>query len=436
MTEALSNVCQRKSGVLDSAAWGSLWAFWILGFADISADYIFVFGFEYRRLVPEIASLIAQVTTGLLAVVVLIGLANLLTGRARYRAGRHVGLFLALFAASTVFGVAIGLLKGLKPSYVLDDGRNLMIYFTIFALTDINSERRLRSIRRLFLVACGVLAAKLLLGMASGLLLGEGLGWRLLLRLSFFFAPMLFIGLCLYSYSKNFRRRARYLGILLLGAIGVFAAQMRGVFMGTAAGFIFLLTFFLRGRRLIRVVFASVILLCLGLGLGVAMQGDVTKAFGRWEEADRKVGVEYRLGQTDHLLSVFKENWIAGAGLGYYDPEYEGHADWLPRPYLLELEYLNLLAKLGLVGFGMLAAAFMCLLTACIGMGRRTGNPEHRALIAGLSAGLVALMVASITNTGYSSAYFHAYVALILLSLSALRYLARHARPRHAVPAP
>ena len=149
------------------------------------------------------------------------------------------------------------------------------------------------------------------------------------------------------------------------------------------------------------------------------------------------------------LLTIFKDNWITGTGLGDFDSEAmldlgiwsrrirgygPGPGDTVddilkwPRPYISEMEYFNLLRKLGVVGFSMFVSAFGVLFLGCLRMCRRAATSEQRGFIVGLTAGLASLIVAGMTNAVYSSMYFHLYVVFVLLVLSDLCMLRKETR--------
>ncbi len=419
-----SNLQVRKTR--SSLAWWLFAALWIIGFADVSGDFAVFAGvplFGPNNPVPELRQQTQLISTVLIGLLALLGCMALVRGKCAYRAAPEIKLFLLFFGASTVFGVLGGLVKGVPLNYIIGDSRNFVTYLIVFAVGVASSERRVEDLRRLFLIGCGILLLKLFYSYGLNLALGAELSRRSLLKLSSFFAPMLFVTLGWVVYGKRATEWRRYAVLALLAAFGIFAAQARGLFLGTLAGALLFGVISPNHKRFYRLFILGLAILGIGLGAGIVLQGDITKSFGYWEASDETFapGLEYRVRQVDALLTMFGNNWLAGAGLGSFDPTYEGYQDWLPRPYLVELEYLNLLAKLGVVGISLWIAAFFFLFVGCIRAGRRAAKPEYRGFVLGLTAGLGALMIASIVQTGYSSVYFHLYIVLILLVLSALR---------------
>jgi len=402
-------------------AWWLFAALWLVVLADVSGDYaVFAGSGVAGDAFKQLTQLVSTVLIGLLA---LLGSWALARGKCAFRAAPETKLFLVFLGASTAFGVLVGLGSGVQINYVIGDSQNIVTYLILFAIGGGVSRSRIEALRRLFLIGCGILVLKLAYSYWVYWAVYGGLSWRSMLKLSSFFGPMMFVTLAWVLYGKRAAIRRRYAILALPAAYGIFAAQARGLFMGALAGALFFGAMSLNHRRLYRVLLLGLVIMSIGLGAGAALQGDITKSFGYWEESDPTFvgGLDYRSRQAAALLTRFGNNWLTGVGLGSYDPNYEGYADWLPRPYLAELEYLNLLAKLGVIGFSLWIAAFFSLLVACIRAVRQTVDPEHRGLVTGLTAGLVALMVASSVQTLYSSVNFHLYVVLVLLVLSALR---------------
>ena len=61
-------------------------------------------------------------------------------------------------------------------------------------------------------------------------------------------------------------------------------------------------------------------------------------------------GVDYRLDQLKIILIRFQQFPILGVGFGYFTPGYLTY-EFLPKPYLLELDLLNFISKIGFLIF-------------------------------------------------------------------------------------
>jgi hypothetical protein len=392
----------------------------IVEFADISGDYPYLMGRPYKEWLPELRGYTALASSLLVAGLVVIAAGRVLLRR-RLVMSPRVQAFLLLFFASTILGALVGFARGNVPVYVLGDSRNAIVYLALLAVPVLPPDRVLLFVRRAFYGACAIVLLKLALSVATGLALGLGVSWRYLFKASYFLPPMALLSLALFQRATTRAGRRWYLRAFALGALGVLTAQMRGFFLGLGAGLMVLATWTGNLRRVVRMGGALLLMLVTALALALLVQGDLTKTFGYWSFEDFQAGLDYRSRQFDFLFEGFRSHWLLGTGLGWFDPRYEGFADFLTRPYLQELEYMNLLTKLGLVGFSLLLLSFVCLFYECLLTRRMAATPQHRAMVEGFSAGLVSMLTASISNTGYSMMLFHVYVVLLLLVLGAVR---------------
>ena len=405
-------------------------ALWVISFIDISSDYaLHSTGSSYwdvDQLVPEeLRAWIQFILTLLIALLALLGVISLLRIKVWSKTSKEIKLFLLLFLASTVWGMLVGIIKGVPVNYVIGDSRNILIYLILFAVVGGMGDKIVDNLYRLFLIGCGIVLVKLFFSLAASLVFGSGLSWRSLFRQSSFFAPMLFVSIGFMVYDQRRTKRLQSTILALLAAFGIFAAQARGFFLGVLFGMLFFIIISLNQKKFYRAMprlfILMFLILSIGLCAGIILQDDITKSFGYWEGTETFVGgFDFRIRQTNMLLAFFDKNWLVGAGLGAFDPTWEGYEEWLPRPYLVELEYLNLLAKLGLIGISLWIAAFVFLFSGCIRTARRALNMQHKGFIFGLTAGLFALMVESILQTGYSSVLFNLYIVLMLLVLAAV----------------
>jgi O-antigen ligase len=155
------------------------------------------------------------------------------------------------------------------------------------------------------------------------------------------------------------------------------------------------------------------------LVVGVWNNPDATQ--GKWSGENFDTTVSIRLEQMESFMSLFRTHPLLGIGLGGYDPDYARFSEDTSRPYLQELEYHNLLAKLGVTGMLCLMSAFVCLFYECWRRIKANPSMRTRGLIAGLAAGLLGMLVASATNPLYSSIYFHLRFRRLLMERIATR---------------
>ena len=403
-------------------AWFCFSAVLLIGLADISGDYPYVFGKEYRQWIPELRTYTSSISMVLIGILALKGILNILTFKNEFRAGLGVRMFLLLLLFSTIYGAASGLLQpDMNFFYVLGDSQNIIIYLSAFAITGMEHRKGWRSLRNLFFAGCGILVLKLIIPILYDLITSGTLDWRYLLKASPYFMSMVLVSLALFTNTSRTESRINYFILFLLGSAGLFFANMRGLFLGTFAGLLFLFGVIIKKidiRYFRRIILAGIFFILIGGLLALNSQGDIFKTFGSWDSDIYHAGYQYRVRQMGMLMERFFEYPLAGTGLGTYNISYEGYEEGLFRPYLQELEYVNLLAKLGVLGFGMLIFAFGFLFFECLRTAIQMKASEEKGLIVGLTAGLVGLMISTATNTLYSSILFHFYIVIILLSLS------------------
>ena len=416
-------------------------ALWIIGFLDVSRDLPVHWILRdqndldmprsFREMsggilsVENLIALQLPVDIGSTAIIVFLGVIGLLTllmGRSRFRTSSEVRIFLMLFILANFIGGIVGLIKGVPYKYVMGDARNLMVYPMLFAIREGMTEQGVEKLRKLFLIACFILTLKLL-SIFLFIMSYGAVPWRNLFKQTVFFMPMLFIGLGGATLIQQKKERFKYILISLLGGFGIIAASSRAMFVGTLVGVIFITIMLLNNRRIYRLFILGIVVFIMMLVVGMSLQDDPAKAFGRWSEELPGIAddLSYRWRQADMLITRFTDNWLVGTGLGYFDETSEFVLAYGPRPYLLELEFLNLLSKLGIIGISFWITAFLFLFIACIRAVHRAVKREHRVFLLGLTAGLGSFMVGSMFQVLYSSMYFHLYIVLILLVLSALR---------------
>lgn len=124
-------------------------------------------------------------------------------------------------------------------------------------------------------------------------------------------------------------------------------------------------------------------------------------------------GSSLRGRQMRNLLREWAEGPFFGSGLGYRNPDLArvGVPLEVPRPYLVELSYLNLLAKMGLVGFGLLVAGLVIVLRELYRCTRRCGGDRESTA---LFASTLYLLLTSVFNPTFESVYLHLFIALAL----------------------
>jgi hypothetical protein len=397
-----------------SFAWVLFCVIMIAGGLDITGDYIEMFGISRFTIISDI-NYFQSLSYLLIVIIAVIGLNNIVRHKYAYRSGIGAKLFLLFFLASVIIGATVGLINGNPISYIVGDSRNIIIYLALFAINDIKYKEFDNNLYTLYFSVCAIVFVKLLIAFISFVLtMSSPLSARFLLKLTPYFIGLALINAALMTINYD---RRKFI-VFIIATISVVLSQTRGILLGYACGFLVLcmiIIYMKRGIRLITPVITilSVVLL---LAVGVWFNEDATQ--GKWTGDTFDDTVNIRLEQMDSFMNLFKRHFAFGIGLGGYDPEYIRFVPETNRPYLQELEFHNLLAKLGSIGMFLWICSFISLFYECWRRIKKSTSMKLKGLISGFMAGLVGMLVASATNPYYSSIYFHAYIIIILLLLS------------------
>lgn len=136
---------------------------------------------------------------------------------------------------------------------------------------------------------------------------------------------------------------------------------------------------------------------------------------------DRDVGesVVSRVNASRQALDLFGDKPIFGIGLGNFGPQVQGNIDEEPDTgwFIVNNEYLELLAENGIVGLASFALLIIVLFIRAIIAFFKTQDKLLKSAIAGLSLALVAILIQYAT---FSTLYiFHVWFAIGLLAATA-----------------
>lgn len=386
----------------------------IAGGLDISGDYIQMFGISRFTMMLD-TNYFQSISYALIVIIAVIGLNNIVRQKYAYRPGIGAKLFLLFFLASVIIGAVVGLINGNPISYILGDSRNIIIYLALFAINDIKYEGFENKLYTLYFTVCAIVFLKLLIAISSfALTMSSPLLVRFLLKLTPYFIGIALINAAFMAINYD---RRNFI-VFIVATISVVLSQTRGILLGYACGFLVLCMIIIYMKRGIRLIVPVITILAMILLLAVGTWFNEEATQGRWTGDTFDDTVNIRLEQMDSFMNLFKSHPAFGIGLGGYDPEYLRFVPETSRPYLQELEFHNLLAKLGSIGIFLWICSFISLFYECWRRIKKSTSLKLKGLISGFMAGLVGMLVASATNPYYSSIYFHAYIVIILLLLS------------------
>jgi len=392
----------------------------VVGAIDISKDPLVVRGFELRELFPGVARWTNLVLVSLIGVMIVCGAVAALVGQPKVP--RQIATFVLLFLMTSAYGVVVGVVQGNDFSFVVGDAAYSAVYVVLFALVSCGHIYAVNALRRIVILVGAIVATKYAIVICLNALSGVGLDWRYSVKFSFAYLPLAMLGM---AYLMNGRAGAEWrLGaiVFLMALIGLVLSNTRGYYIGFVGGLFFLTVALRPAGVALRVLGVVSIAACAAFFVGAMARDDAAVAFGAWSGTSTfDEGLQYRKDQLAMLMRMFDRNPLFGSGLGAFDPAYEGYEPWLPRPYIVELEYVNLVVKLGPI-VGMILFLNFVLLTWHLGRLIRVARATDSAtVIAGATGGMVALVLAGGTNSIYSSVYFHIYVVLLLAAASSVK---------------
>ncbi len=247
-----------------------------------------------------------------------------------------------------------------------------------------------------------ILVFKIIIYSVAAYLFYGAFSWKVLMKQS----PLLLIPLSIY-FSKITSKTATMVTyyILFLVLCGIVFAMARMLLLGL----IFLIGVHFLNRRVVSawpifvlVGFTLVGYLLLFMQtpsflLDVLYSGDLYQA-----------GMAYRKEQFDVIFDRLLESPFLGVGFGYFTPGYLTYGE-LAKPYQLELDILNFISKIGLIGtlaYGLsYIGLFRLIIKIADGEVRRTGTALFWALLA--------LVIYSTGQTMHQSYIYWVYFAFV-----------------------
>jgi hypothetical protein len=400
---------------LDKAGLLVLAGAFLLTCMDMSGDYVLVFGVALKTTAGSTKYIVQSIVACLVGLLAIIAIVRIALQGNLIRLSRSAVTFLALLLSAVVLGLVAGFSNGARIRYLIGDARNYTILLGLLGIVGVEADIVVSRIRWALFLGIAFLVGKLFVATAGDVFLRLPLIARYYLRSSPLFLPVLFMSFSSIIDPRQDSENKWNVSFFVLSLLGIFMANTRGFYLGAIAGALAMCVCSRATRSsLLRVGLILGFIVGIALVVAVIFRGGPRSAFGTWNGMGFGAGLGYRARQVQSLMAMFAHHPVFGAGLGAFDPHYEGYAAWLPRPYIVELEFVNLLAKLGIVGFTLFVLSYLVLIARGFSLVWTTANPGQRSTVIGLTCGLVALMVASMTNTVYSSIQFHLYQLMVL----------------------
>jgi len=247
-----------------------------------------------------------------------------------------------------------------------------------------------------------IVAIKVIIYLITFYILYDVPSWKILLKQS----PLLLIPLCVYCSKLAMKTKPNESINFILFLIMVCAvfSQARMLIIGC----VFVFSFYFLGRRIVRIL---PIFFIMGLSLLVYFLfiGDLGK-FAEVINGSKEfsAGLGYRLVQFDIILDRLIEFPIFGVGFGYYTPGYSTYG-LLAKPFLLELDILNFISKIGALGTFFYGLAYLLLFRLI----KTIADDNVRRLSLSMFISLIALLVYSLGQTAHQSVNYWIFLGFV-----------------------
>jgi len=326
---------------------------------------------------------------------------------------RHIVNAVSLMAGAVAIGAAWGIVGESETRYALAHGQFVVPYVVALGMP---IPTRWQWTRLVSVMRIGFTLPAAYTAVVVAINSGEQLEWynRIIPN------GVSFCGLgCLFwlAYGNQTKRRWSY-GLAVACGWAVVISSARGWILALIIG---LVAYVVMGRRSSGVrpwrwIGGGALLTVLASPL-LARTGPVSSLIERTRR-DLTSGAGLRGRQVRTLITEWIDSPLLGSGLGYRNPELA--RGWrtvdIPRPYLVELSYLNLLAKLGIFGFGLLVAGMA---VALVYLHRAAVSSVDDPAILVLYPATLYLLLTSLVNPTFESVYVHLFIAVALLGARA-----------------
>ena len=388
-----------------------------LSVADISGDFIYIFGVEVKQ-VPELQSLmtIQELLIPIWVVLAVLGLTRIISTRIFFRVNAKINIFVLSIIAINIGGAVIGLLDGNRLDLIVDDSRNMMLYLIFYAIVT-TGPGQYRLVLNILAVVLFMTIGKIFISYASDVVMQRNISWRYFVKAAIFLMPLIMLQLANLQYGIG-NIIVTYLKFLVI-AVTLLLVSMVGYYVAIAVSTLYYYFMMRVGNKHLKAAGVFGLSLVLIIAFIASFQlSDYASTFTSGEEGQFIRGVDHRFIQITYFRDLLLDRPF-GSGFGHFDPiNYAGYKETLGRVQLVELEFHALFAKLGIVLFPLFLSAWGFLIGSSYKAINGDKNPTRRSLLIGMTFGLIALLCSSLFQTAYSSFYFHLYVVLLLLVLN------------------
>ncbi len=358
---------------------------------DISGDPIL-------RTFPFETGLLVVFFQGLISVLIMLFL--LAFGLKIPRQIKFLGPFLLIISV-----LLLGFINGLilnTVRFAISEVIPFLFFLSFLAFCSLKSPISVKELERSFTILTYLILGKFILYSILTDFLSGSFSWRVLLKQSF--ALLVPLSYFLSRVNINKVTKANYITLTALFIIITFGMS-RMLFVGI----IFLLFVHFFNRQFYKSLHIM-LLICISfymyqLMIGSSLGGIVEFIYGGSAYED---SLNYRLVQLKVISNRLEVAPLLGVGFGYFTPGYLDYS-LLSKPYLLELDFLNFISKIGILGSIAYTISYF-LLYRLIGL---IACPEVRNTSLALFWGVVGLIIYSIGQTAHQSYLYWVILAFV-----------------------
>lgn len=290
-------------------------------------------------------------------------------------------LFLIISVIIPIYGTAISIYRGNNISFAIDDAQGYIFLFTGLGLSSLiyfNDKLKVVLIKH-FLIASGIVSlftiTLFLLGITGIYSLDEtrtllkdlNLGFagievnastRIFLRSHIYVMISLIFMICMIFYTKRSKKSTLYIYIsIAIFVSAILISNTRALWLGSLMGF--LIVFIFSKISIRKIVFYFLLAMFIPISFIVFSEAwaKIVDRFKSIFDFSSNVSNNIRSQQLTELLYEFSQYPVIGKGFG--STLSSGYYRNIDIPYSFELSYIELLYKLGVVGFSMFVVSIL-----------------------------------------------------------------------------
>ena len=299
----------------------------------------------------------------------------------------------------------LGLFNGLMTNeygYAISEAIPFFFFLSFLGFNSLKDPISVLEIEKFFKIFAYIILLKITVYSFSAYIFSGALSWKVLLKQT----PYMLIPLSFYLSKIKFNSMtgSNYLSLFILCFALIFAMSRM---MIIATIFILILTFFNKHFFRAFKILAPLSIVFVIYQFLIGSSGLSIMAFFYGGEVYEH-GLNYRLVQLDVILDRLSNSPLWGVGFGYFTA---GYLDYylLAKPYLLELDILNFISKIGLIGLIIYVFAYLKLYQLI----KAINDYSVQKVAIALFLGMLGVIVYSLGQTAHQSYFFWIFFAFL-----------------------